>query len=56
MEGREEGRKEGRNEGKSYELFSLVKDGILTSDIAAGRLNISVTEFEKIYNEWNETK
>ena len=53
---RMEGREEGRNEGKAYELFSLVKDGILTSDIAAKRLNISVAEFEKLYNEWNETK
>jgi hypothetical protein len=53
---RMEGREEGRNEGKAYELFSLVKDGILTSDIAAGRLNISVVEFEDLYKQWNETK
>ena len=56
MEGREEGLKEGRNEGKTFELFGLVKEGILTSDIAAERLNISVVEFEKLYNQWNETK
>ena len=49
-------RMEGREEGRSEELFGLVKDGILTSDIAAKRLNISVAEFEKLYNEWNETK
>ena len=49
-------RMEGREEGRSEELFGLVKDGILTSDIAAKRLNIGVAEFEKIYNEWNETK
>ncbi len=55
-EGLAEGREEGRAEGKTFELLSLVKDGILTSDIAAGRLNISVAEFEKLYNQWNETK
>lgn len=45
---------EGLVEGKTLELFSLVKDGILASDIAAKRLNISKTEFDDLYSNWEK--
>ena len=45
---------EGLVEGKTLELFSLVKDGILASDIAAKRLNISKVEFDDLYSNWEK--
>ena len=50
----DEGLEKGLVEGKTLELFSLVKDGILASDIAAKRLNISKAEFDGLYSKWEK--
>ena len=50
----DEGLEKGLVEGKTLELFSLVKDGILASDIAAKRLNISKAEFNDLYSHWEK--
>ena len=50
----DEGLEKGLAEGKTLELFSLVKDGILASDIAAKRLNISKAEFDGLYSKWEK--
>ena len=45
-EGREEGREEGIEQGRVSELIDLVKEGLLTKEIVAKKLNISEQEFE----------
>ena len=50
-EGRKEGRKEGIKEGAINILLTLVKDGIISIEEAAKRVNISVSKFEKYLNE-----
>lgn len=40
-------KREGREEGRLMEIISLVKDGILSIDVAANRAGMSVAEFEK---------
>ncbi len=47
-EGKLEGKAEGKKEGILEILVSLVKDGILTLAEAAGRYNVTVSEFEKL--------
>jgi hypothetical protein len=44
MEGIEEGRIEGRTEGAITTIIALIKDGILTIESGAKRLNISESE------------
>lgn len=46
-EGREKGIEEGRKEGAMYILISLVKDGLLSIEQAAAKLNISVEQFHQ---------
>ena len=48
---REEGRKEGRKEGRNDLLFSLVKDGTLSPEIAAIKADMSAEEFVKAMKE-----
>ena len=43
-EGRENGRIEGRAEGAITTIVALIKDGILTSESGAKRLNMSESE------------
>ena len=38
---------DGRFEGKSETLYELTHDGIITKEIAANKLNITVKKFEK---------
>ena len=38
---------DGRFEGKSETLYELTQDGIITKEIAANKLNITVKKFEK---------
>ena len=45
-EGLEEGREEGREKGTIQTLWSLVRDGLLTMDIAAARAGLSEKEFQ----------
>ena len=44
--GRAEGRAEGIEQGRVSELIDLVKEGLLTKEIVAKKLNISEQEFE----------
>ena len=45
---KEEGRAEGREEGILDTLISLVRQGILTAEIAAKQANLSLTSFRTL--------
>ena len=45
-QGRAEGRAEGMEQGRIRELIALVKEGLLTKEIVAKKLNLSEEEFE----------
>ena len=42
-----DGKLEGKREGKSETLYELTRDGVITKEIAAKKLNITVEKFEK---------
>ena len=42
-----DGKLEGKREGKCETLYELTRDGIITKETAANKLNISVEKFEK---------
>ena len=42
-----DGKLEGKREGKSETLYELTRDGVITKEIAANKLNITVKKFEK---------
>lgn len=44
----EEGRAEGRAEGQNHTFCVLVRDGVITNDVACERLGISKEEFQKL--------
>ncbi len=47
-----EEREEGREEGRMAILFCLVKDKLLTMEIAAERANVSMEKFEELYRDY----
>ena len=47
-EGREQGREEGIEEGLKVGLANLVRQGLLTSEIASHQLGMTVAEFEAL--------
>ena len=47
-EGREQGREEGIEEGLKVGLVNLVRQGLLTSEVASEQLGMSVAEFESL--------
>ncbi len=47
-EGLEKGREEGIEEGLKVGLVNLVRQGLLTSEVASEQLGMSVTEFESL--------
>ena len=47
-EGREQGREEGIEEGLKLGLANLVRQGLLTAEIASQQLGMSVAEFETL--------
>ena len=47
-EGREQGREEGIEEGLKVGLVNLVRQGLLTSEVASQQLGMSVAEFEAL--------
>ena len=50
-QGRAEGRAEGMEQGRVSELIALVKEGLLTKEIVAKKLNLSEEEFEAYLQE-----
>ena len=47
-EGREQGREEGIEEGLKVGLVNLVRQGLLTSEVASEQLGMTVAEFESL--------
>ena len=47
-EGREQGREEGIEEGLKVGLVNLVRQGLLTPEVASEKLGMSVAEFESL--------
>ena len=47
-EGREQGREEGIEEGLKVGLVNLVRQGLLTSEVASHQLGMTVAEFEEL--------
>ena len=45
-EGLERGKVEGREEGKFFAFLDMVRQGLLTSEVASQQLGMSVSEFE----------
>lgn len=45
------GKREGLEEGKLNTLITLVNEGVITSDIAASKTNMSVEDFKKIMKQ-----
>ena len=44
----ERGKVEGREEGKLFAFLDMVRQGILTSEVASQQLGMSVSEFEAL--------
>ena len=58
-EGREQGREEGIEEGLKVGLANLVRQGLLTSEVASQQLDMTVAEFEALlkdhHKQWTRT-
>ena len=50
-EGREQGREEGIEEGLKVGLVNLVRQGLLTSEVASQQLGMTVAEFEALLKD-----
>ena len=50
-EGIEQGRAEGIEEGLKVGLVNLVRQGLLTSEVASQQLGMTVSEFEELLKE-----
>ena len=49
--GLERGKVEGREEGKLFAFLDMVRQGILTPEIASQQLGMTVSEFEELLKE-----
>ena len=47
-QGLERGKVEGREEGKLFAFLDMVRQGLLTSEVASEQLGMTVTEFESL--------
>ena len=47
-QGLERGKVEGREEGKLFAFLDMVRQGLLTSEVASHQLGMSVAEFEAL--------
>ncbi len=47
-QGLERGKVEGREEGKLFAFLDMVRQGLLTSEVASGQLGMTVAEFEAL--------
>ncbi len=50
-EGREQGREEGIEQGLKVGLVNLVRQGLLTSEVASQQLGMTVAEFEALLKD-----
>ena len=50
-QGLERGKVEGRKEGKIFAFLDMVRQGILTPEIASQQLGMTVSEFEELLKE-----
>ena len=50
-EGREQGREEGIEQGLKVGLVNLVRQGLLSSEVASQQLGMTVSEFEELLKE-----
>lgn len=48
-------KEEGEEKGKIITIFGLVKDGLINTEVAAQRLNLSEEKFNKLYKKWCTT-
>ena len=53
-EGREQGREEGIEEGLKVGLLNLVRQGLLTSEVASQQLGMTVAEFEAFLEDYHQ--
>ena len=51
-DGKLEGKREGLREGEIKTLYELTRDGIITKETAANKLNITAEKFEKNMNAY----
>ena len=51
--GLERGKVEGREEGKLFAFLDMVRQGILTPEIASQQLGMTVTEFESLLKDYH---
>ena len=47
-QGLERGKVEGREEGKLFAFLDMVRQGLLTSDVASQQLGMTIAEFEAL--------
>ena len=47
-QGLERGKVEGREEGKLFAFLDMVRQGLLTSEVASQQLGMTVAEFEEL--------
>ena len=50
-QGLERGKVEGREEGKLFAFLDMVRQGLLTSEVASQQLGMTVYEFEELLKE-----
>ena len=50
-QGLERGKVEGREEGKLFAFLDMVRQGLLTSEVASQQLGMTVAEFEELLKE-----
>ena len=50
-EGREQGREEGIEQGLKVGLVNLVRQGLLTSEVASHQLGMTVAEFDELLKD-----
>ena len=49
--GLERGKVEGREEGKLFAFLDMVRQGLLTSEVASQQLGMTVSEFEELLKD-----
>ena len=49
--GLERGKVEGREEGKLFAFLDMVRQGLLTSEVASQQLGMTISEFEELLKE-----